>query len=412
METANPIRDGCVEPANVAGGTENRSNSETQRLTAIGIAVGDGFGALETRSERRPRELFDCPLANIWRPARFRKSAQGCDRRGTDKGERVLIALFVMVLAALPLRASAWDCEDRHPLGDAWFTGPMLANTAATAPRGHYMAETYLYDVTSQGSYNRGGARQSAPHANGYGSLTYLIYGVTDRFAAGLVPTAGYNTVSGGLSSVRPGMGDLSILLQRRFTQFNPCNHVPIVSLAVEETLPTGKYDRLGDRPSDGVGQGAFTTMPALYSQMYFWLPNRRIVRTRVDVSESISMTAGVQGVSVYGTDAGFRGTAHPGSSLYIDTSVEYSATRSWVLAVDATYRNTGNTRIIGTAASGSATTTVRLNTGWSDTYSLAPAVEYSWKSTLGVLLGVRLTPAGHNTSNTVTPAIAINFVH
>src|SRR5271154_5096031 len=47
---------------------------------------------------------------------------------------------------------------DRQKLGEAWWTGPMLANNASTLPRGHFLVEPYLYDVIS-------------PHTNGFGSL-------------------------------------------------------------------------------------------------------------------------------------------------------------------------------------------------------------------------------------------------
>jgi hypothetical protein len=45
------------------------------------------------------------------------------------------------------------------------------------------------------------------------------------------------------------------------------------------------------------------------------------------------------------------------------------------------------------------------------DAWWTGPAIEYSWKPKIGVLLGVRLIPAGRNTNETITPAIAINFV-
>ncbi|MFZ0274553.1 MAG: hypothetical protein WB524_12285 [Acidobacteriaceae bacterium] len=300
-------------------------------------------------------------------------------------------------------------CDQRHPMNDAWWTGPMLANTPATAPRGHALIETYVYDVTTQGSYSPSGTRQSAPHANGYGTLTYLIYGLSNKTGFGLIPTAGYNTAASEPSSAGPGIGDLTLLLQRRLTTFQACRWMPIFSVAVEETLPTGEYDRLS-RPTNANGAGAYTTNPEFLSQMYFWLPNRRIVRTRLDLSDAFSHSVPVQDASVYGTSKGFRGTAHPGSSFYLDNSWEYSATRSWVLATDITYRNTANTRVTGSYLQGPSS--VRLNSGWSDAWGLAPAVEYSWKPYLGVLLGVRLFPAGHNTSDSITPAIAINFVH
>ena len=300
-------------------------------------------------------------------------------------------------------------CDQRHPMNDAWWTGPMLANTPATAPRGHFLAETYLYDVTTQGAYTVSGKRQSVPHANSYGSLTYLIYGLSDKTAFGLLPTAGYNTASGEPSSAGPGIGDLTILLQRRLTTFEACRPLPIVSVAVEQTLPTGQYDRLGTRPTNGLGAGAHTTNPEFLSQMYFWLPNRRIVRARLDLSDAFSHSVAVRDASVYGTSTGFRGTAHPGSSFYLDNSWEYSVTRSWVLATDLTYRNNGNTRVTGFYAQGSPVT---LDSGRSVAWGVAPAVEYSWKPRIGVMVGVRLFPAGRKTSDTITPVIAVNIVH
>lgn len=323
---------------------------------------------------------------------------------------RLFVACLSLILAAANAHASEESpCADHHPMNDAWFTGPMLANTAATAPRGHYLIEPYVYDVTTQGVYSARGVRHSAPHANSYGSQTYLIYGLNDKTGIGIIPTFGYNTIADGPSSSRPGAGDLTVHLQRRLTQFQPCGRVPTVSVAIQQTLPTGQYDQLGNRPTDGFGAGAWTTNPSLYSQYYFWMPNRRIVRMRFDAADAFSRPVTIQDASVYGTSAGFRGTAHPGSSLYLDAALEYSATRSWVLALDATYRNTGNTRVTGSYSNAPIT---QANSGWSDAYALAPAVEYSWKPWIGVLLGVRFIPAGHNTSDTIAPAIAVNIVH
>jgi len=333
---------------------------------------------------------------------------------------RSAILLTACVLAcATPVFAGVGEaqpapCADRHPMTDAWFTGPMLANTAATAPRGHVLMEPYIYDVVTQGNYTTRGKRQSMPHQNTFGSLTYLIYALTDTMGIGLIPTFDYSTMTGVPSSAGPGPGDLTLQFQRRITQFQPCGWMPTISLAVQQTLPTGRYDQLGDRPTDGFGAGAYTTTPEFLSQMYFWLPRRRILRLRFNVTDAFSASVPLQGASVYGTTAGFHGNAHPGSSFYIDTSLEYSATRSWVLALDATYRTTGDTRVTGYTlqTSGAPGPTTETRSGWSDEYGLAPAVEYSWKPWIGVLLGVRLFPAGRNVQDSITPAIAVNIVH
>ncbi len=288
---------------------------------------------------------------------------------------------------------------ERQSLDDAWWTGPMLAPNATTLPRGHFLIEPYLYDVVGA-------------HSNGFGSLTYVNYGLVDKLTVGLIPTAGFNQVSNGPSSSGVGMGDLTIQAQYRLTKFQEGSWVPTSSVTMQEALPTGKYDRLGNRPSDGLGSGAYTTTLALYTQTYFWLPNRRILRMRFNASQSFSRSVNVEDVSVYGTETGFRGQAKPGSSSYVDASWEYSLTRRWVLALDATYRHSWNTHTTGYNILDPTPASIQLNSGSSDALGFAPAIEYSWKPNLGVLLGTRVIPSSHNTNATVTPAVAINFVH
>jgi hypothetical protein len=185
----------------------------------------------------------------------------------------------------------------------------------------------------------------------------------------------------------------------------------PTTSITVQETLPTGRYDQLGNRPADGIGSGAFTTTLALYTQSFFWMPNGRILRARFNIAPALSRTANVEDVSVYGTSQGFRGHAKPGNSIFVDAAVEYSLTQRWVLALDATWRNQANTRIAGYNVP-EPTQSVILNSASSRAFGLAPAVEYNLSSKVGVILGVRMFPAGRNTSNSITPAIAVNIVH
>lgn len=329
---------------------------------------------------------------------------------------RLVPVLFALLaIAAGPVVAQNMSVTSnigREPLQNAWFTGPMLAPSAATLPRGHILIEPYLFDVTTQGFYNRKGARISAPHSNGYGSLTYMLYGLTNRFTVGVIPTAGYNTTSGAPSSSHPALGDISLQAQYRLRQFHEGSWLPTVSVAVQEALPTGKYDRLGNRLADGLGSGAYTTTLALYSQTYFWLPNGRILRVRLNLTQSFSSGVNVNGASVYGTSAAFHGRAFPGSASFVDVAWEYSLTRKWVLALDATYHYGNNTRISGDDMLGRTATVVDLNSGSSDAIAFAPAVECNLNAKLGILLGTRIIAAGRNTAFTIAPAIAINIVH
>src|SRR5271155_5353270 len=145
----------------------------------------------------------------------------------------------------------------REALSEAWWTGPLLAPSAGTLPRGHILVEPYLYDVIAYGSYDGKGDLAHAAHANDFGSLTYIIYGLTDRIGGGMITTPGYNKASGGLGS-SIGLGDLGVLAQYRLTQYQVGRWVPTTSIAVQETLPTGTYDNLGLHPNSGFGGGAY----------------------------------------------------------------------------------------------------------------------------------------------------------
>ena len=320
-------------------------------------------------------------------------------------------ALALLTLSACVAAAQQSLVPTRQSLDDAWWTGPLLAPNASTLPRGHVLIEPYLYDVIPQGFYDSRGTRQSIPHANEFGSLTYINYGLANKFTVGLIPVFGYNEVSQGLNSSSVEVGDLTVQAQYRLHLFHEGSWTPTTSIAVQQSLPTGKYDELGNHPSDGLGAGAYTTTLCFYNQTFFWMPNGRILRTRFNVTQAFSKSVNVEDVSVYGTSQGFRGHASPGAALFVDLAAEYSITRHWVLASDATYRHQYNTPVTGYNISNPADA-IQLNSGPSQAFALAPAFEYNFNNKVGVIFGARLFPAGKNTTDSITPVIAINIVH
>ncbi|MDY6945315.1 MAG: transporter [Pseudomonadota bacterium] len=302
----------------------------------------------------------------------------------------------------------------RQSLDDAWWTGPIVAAGAGTLPQGHALVEPYLFDVIRYGRYDREGHERSASRAHYYGSLTYILYGVTDRFTAGLIPTFGYNDVSVGRDSSAVQVGDLTLQGQYRLSQFREGSAIPTTSLVLQHTLPTGKYDRLGADINDGIGAGANTTTLALYSQYYFWMPNGRILRSRFNLAYALSDEVDVHEASVYGTRAGFRGSARPGDVFTINCAWEYSITREWVFALDFLYQHDASTRLAGTEPNPATGVSERIaeNFGSAWRIGVAPAVEYNFTGRIGIIAGARWFAAGHNTSATITPVVAVNMVY
>jgi hypothetical protein len=247
---------------------------------------------------------------------------------------------------------------------------------------------------------------------DGFGSRAYVLYGLTDDLTIGAIPIIGYNAVHGGKNSSGIGAGDQILQAQYRLTRFHEGSWLPTISLQWQLAVPTGRYKRLA-RASDGMGGGAWANMLGVNAQSYFWLPNGRILRTRLNVTYTWSRRADLDGVSSYGTLPDFRGHAYPGDAFYLGTSLEYSLTRRWVLALDLTYSRNDSTQVRGVDDPlGALPVSVSRRSSRSEAFGFAPAVEYSWTPNIGVLLGVRVIPGGHNVTRSVTPAIAVNYVH
>lgn len=294
----------------------------------------------------------------------------------------------------------------RQSLDEAWWTGPLLASGAATLPQGHILVEPYLYDAKPYGRFDADGKRRSAPDEDNVGSSSYLLYGVTDTLTAGFIPHIGYRR-AGGRWSQGLGIGDVTAQAQYRLLKYEEGGRVPTVSLMLQENLPIGRHDGLDDRPNDGFGSGAFATTVGVNSQYYFWTPNGRILRTRLNVAYTRSDNAKVRGASVYGTPRGFSGKAQPGDSFLVNAAFEYSLTRNWVAAMDVAWQRDASTKITGRLSG--ADFERRYPVG--KALILAPAVEYNFNSSVGVIVGARVVPAGRNVTASVTPAIAVNWV-
>jgi hypothetical protein len=298
-------------------------------------------------------------------------------------------ALLALFACSIPVAAKAADAEEwKAAMQSARWTGPLLASNAETLPRGHIYTEPYFFDVISGGDHHPG-------------SSGFYQYGLTDNFTIGVQPFFSLGTQKYNRDVA---IGDLKLLSQLRVSHFTAEHRVPSVALVMNLIVPTGKDDHLRAL-KEGHGSGSFAPEVGVNVQQYFLLGNGRLLRARFNLLKNFPLRHDVSGRSVFGTDAGFRGRAKPGSKTSVIAGVEYSVTREWVLAFDVERDQWDRTEVAGRDASGAL---VKQTSPKSWNVGFAPAVEYNWSDRAGIIAGVWIVPKGHNTQSSVTPAIAI----
>lgn len=333
---------------------------------------------------------------------------------GARRLTRPWSASVPLALLAIGSGSAGADSEtaapSRESLEDAWWTGPLLASNARVGRPGHGVVEPYFSDVITDGRYDAAGNRRAAARSHSVESQVYFGYGLCNGVAVGLLTRFAYVEPAGAPNSSSPGLGDLDLRLQAALTTFHEGRWVPDTAILLTETLPTGRYDRL-ERLSDGLGSGIVTTALSWLSQDYLWLQNGRIIRIRLAVTYSLSSSASLQDVSVYGTTMGFHGHVHPGESVTADSAAEYSLTRRWVIATDLVYQHTDSSRIAGMhEAVKAGFGSVDFQLGAREQVEIAPALEFNWSRAAGVIMGAQVSLGGRNATANVTPMVAVNL--
>ena len=309
-------------------------------------------------------------------------------------------AMSASLAAGQPARAQVAAPVGSRPVApdEAWWTGPIAASSADTLPRGHVLIEPYLYDVR-------------LPGGDYLGSLTFILYGLTDRLTVGAIPTFGSARSRGSASRRRVAVNDLTLQAQFRLHRATVGELVPTLAVLLQRGVAIGRYDRLGADPDIGIGSGIAPTTLGINAQRIDRLPSGRALRTRVNLARSLPSNGQVRDASIFGTPTGFVGSARVGPITTADLSVEYSVTRRFALAADVIARWTGPVATTGRVAAAGSQSGFASVIPAGQSFSVAPAVEYSWTGSRGVLLGVRWTAAGRGHAASVTPVIAFNMV-
>ncbi|MEJ1095067.1 MULTISPECIES: hypothetical protein [unclassified Pseudoxanthomonas] len=317
---------------------------------------------------------------------------------------RSLFAFGIATLLAPALPAVA-AAEGAAPGDDVRFTGSLMA-VSPSLPRGVLNIEPYFIYHRANGMFDGRGDRVDSAGRDSWAIAVPVNYGLTEQLELNL----GLNASDGGRGWQ---VGDTVARIKYQIAGHDGGHSTPAITLAASHTFSTGRHDRLelagNDRLHDASGSGVSSNSLAVYTQKYSVLPNGRTLRTRVNVRYDLpSQGNDIDGVSIYGTEAGFRGRIDTRSGYAGLLALEYSISSRWAAALDLQYKHQRGYRLYGTAAD---LTQVDERNGSSWQFGVAPAVEYHFSDRVGMILGVYRPLSGRNSSATISPQLAINMV-
>lgn len=287
-----------------------------------------------------------------------------------------------------------------------WFTGPLLAPSAITVPPGHFNFEPYFYANAEVGKYDNNWHAQKIETFRNNSLQLLTQVGITRKLDCVFSPVVEYNYVDGAANWA---LGDLPFGFDFQIYKHNKIltDWGTAVSFRIQEIFPIGKYQNLNPakKLSDAGGEGSWQTELSLIWGNLFYLGNIYFVTWRTAFQYVIPSPVGVKNLNVYGGGPGTSGTVYPGQSCIIDTAIEITLSQNWAFACDFVGSWKRKTKFSGH--------TILPNTSPSSVeYSIAPALEYNWRSNLGAIFGCWFTVAGKNTAQFINGIAAIDYYY
>ena len=297
--------------------------------------------------------------------------------------------------------------EKNRPI--PWLTGPLLAPSGHVLPLGHWNIEPYEFITTNFGRYDHEWHTHPVLH-NFYNANTQVStqYGFARRFDITVTPQFSWNHTHG---ASHWDLNDLPISLSYQLVYDTVVNWWPAVKLSFHTSAPIGRYQKLdpNDKGTDVGGSGSWLPGVRLTMSQQYWWGGNVFFAPRLSFDYTIPTAVHVKGFNAYGGGHHTHGKVIPGQAFSGVFGFEISVTKRWVLAGDLLYVHANTTRFKGHRG---ATAGVPNTIGAPsiDQWSVAPAIEYNWNSSIGMIAGVWFSIAARNSPEFATAVVALNI--
>lgn len=306
---------------------------------------------------------------------------------------------------------------------EPWYTGPLLAPSGHTLPKGWFNIQPYIYYTKNKGTLGvhggGGGAGPSIssvhhiPSPDNRGKvLNFVVYpqwGITDWMDTTITIQGSYQEDEHRHSWVYNDMAvtmGFQLLTQVKDTWKND------IKLSYTQFFPTGKYQNLDPFKvgTDNGGTGCYqSTFGICFQKVIFWFKNHPW-RYRMFLSYTLRPPVEVEGFNNYGGGFGTKGKIHLDGVFLTILGLEYSFTQKWVFSLDLQYFQHGDSKFKGYPGVDDLGNPATVSSDKTKQFSLAPALEYNFNADLGLIGGVWFDVCGLNTVKFVSGVISLTY--
>jgi hypothetical protein len=322
------------------------------------------------------------------------------------------IILSLLVFSSSVFAVKVVTPRHLSEIENPWYTGPLITPSSVVVPAGHINFEPYIYVLANSGFYDSHGnvVKEDLSWVNSFQPIIQI--GLTSWMDIQFLPTIVYNYNKHHAQWL---YSDSQIILD--FQLLSP-KHIddwtPYIKFFLIEIFPTGQYRNLNPkkRGVDLSGTGSFRTVPGIVIGELFHLWAHHFIIARLALQYDLPAPVHLKGFNAYGGGYGTNARFFPAQSLELTIGVELTLSKNWVLACDFEGLWTQKTHYSGNPGKNADGTPAILGVKASSQYAFAPALEYNWSESLGIIGGSWFTFAGCNAPRFWSAVLAVNYYH
>ncbi len=282
-------------------------------------------------------------------------------------------------------------------LFNPWYAGPLLTPSAHNVPPGGFNFQPYYFYTRITNEYDSNGSKMDVTATTENLFQAILQAGLTHRLDFSLVAGCQVTTKRDTTKAVY-----LDTATELGFQVLSESHYGPAIRGIVEVVFPTGRYRHLDPVDSDieAAGLGAYQFGLGFAASKVIWWLTPHPFQLRFSCQYDIPTHVHVKGFNAFGGGVGTDGIVHIGNIISTFTSIEYSVTKNWVLAVDFAYSYKNKSTFHGTPGLNSDGSPAENGSPSSYSLAVAPAIEYNVSGHLGFLIGGETLLWGRNAPN------------